>query len=214
MGKALAIAGLAVGTFAVLLQSWLTVTLRMENGHGIVEAVIFFLSFFTVLTNIAVILVYFVSLFPARFRFLSKMNRPIARACAAACIAVVGLVYAAVLAKIWAPQGLFWLCDVLLHYVAPVLYLLWWISFGRDGSLRWSDAPKFLAAPLFYLAYATIRGGLTGTYPYPFIDVAALGAAKAAVNCLLVALVFLTASLLAISLDRLLKSPFSDPRPV
>jgi hypothetical protein len=206
MGKALAVIGLAVGTFAVLLQAGLTIPLRMEKGHGLFEAVIFLLSFFTVLANIAVVAVYAASLFPERLSFLNRMNRPIARACVAVCIAVVGLVYATVLAKIWAPQGLFWLCDALLHYVAPVIYLTWWIGFGRDGSLKWSDAPKFLAAPLIYLFYAIVRGTLTGTYPYPFIDVASLGAAQAAVNCVLVAALFLVFSLITVALDRTLKS--------
>jgi hypothetical protein len=214
MGKTLAIAGLAIGTFAVLLQSWLTVPLRMANGHGFAEAVIFLLSFFTVLTNIAAVAVYAASLFPRRLSMLITMNRPVARACVAVCIAVVGLVYATVLAKIWAPEGLFWLCDALLHYVAPILYIVWWIGFGRDGTLKWADTPKFLAAPVIYLAYAIIRGSLTGTYPYPFIDVATLGAAKVAINCVLVAAVFLAGSLLAVALDRNLKSPLSAPRPV
>jgi hypothetical protein len=213
MGKALATFGLALGSFAILLQAGLTIPLRMANHHDLLEAVVFLLSFFTVLTNIAVVAVYAASRFPTRVGFLAKMNSPIARASVAACIAVVGLVYATVLAKIWAPEGLFWLCDVLLHYVAPALYLIWWVGFGRDGSLKWTDAHKFLAAPLLYLAYALIRGGLTGNYPYPFIDVAALGAAKAAVNCFFVALVFLAASLLAIAIDRFLKSPLSVSRP-
>ena len=214
MGKALAILGLAIGAFAVLLQAWLTIPLRMSNGHGLVEAVIFLLSFFTVLTNIAAVTVYAASVFPQRLGFLKKMNNPLVRAVVAASIAVVGLVYATVLAKIWAPEGLFWLCDVLLHYVAPVLYLVWWLGFGRDGSLKLADAPKFLAAPLVYLAYAIIRGILTGAYPYPFIDMAALGAAQVAVNCLLVAALFLAVSLLAIAIDLFLKPPFSHPRPV
>jgi hypothetical protein len=214
MGKTLAIAGLAVGTFAVVLQAGLTIPLRMKNGHGFFEAVIFLLSFFTVLTNIAAVAVYSACLFSWRHGVLKNMSRPAAQACVAACIAVVGVVYATVLAKIWAPEGLFWLCDVLLHYAAPVLYLVWWVGFGRDGSLKWSDAPKFLAAPLLYLAYAIVRGSLTGLYPYPFLDAAALGAAKVAVNGVLVAALFLAASLIAIALDRTFKSPFHDPRPV
>jgi hypothetical protein len=209
MGKTLAAFGLMIGTFAVLLQASLTIPLRMEKGHGLFEAVIFLLSFFTVLTNIAVVAVYAANLFPARLGFLNTMNRAVTRACAAACIAVVGLVYATVLAKIWVPEGLFWLCDMLLHYAAPVLYIVWWLGFGRNGSLKWSDAPKFLAAPLLYLGYAVIRGGVTGAYPYPFVNVAALGAAQVAINCVLVAALFLAFSLIAIALDRTLKSrPF------
>ena len=202
MGNVLAMLGLGVGLIALPLQAALTIPLRMANGHNFIEAVIFLLSFFTVLTNIAAVLVYAGILFPGRPRLFGAMSSPIARAAVACCIAVVGLVYATVLAKIWAPEGLFWLCDVLLHYAAPAIYLIWWAFWGRDGSMSWSDAIKLLPAPLIYLAYAMARGAITGVYPYPFLDFSALGGARVALNCIGVAALFFIISLIAVTIDR------------
>ena len=171
----------------------------MENGNSFPESVVFFFSFFTILTNIGAILVYAAYFWPKR---LPMMARPTSRAAIAVAIAIVGLVYAFVLAKIWSPQGLFWLCDVLLHYAAPVIYVLWWLVSGRSGTLSWSDAPKILIFPIAYLIYAMTRGTLTGLYPYPFLDAGTLGSGKAFANAALVAALFFALSLAAVALDR------------
>ncbi len=179
----------------------------MAAGHGIVEATIFYFSYFTILSNIAVAGVYAGVLFPGKVKVLDKLNNTIPRATIAVCIIVLGLVYVTVLAKIWAPEGLFWLCDVLLHYAAPVLYVVWWLTAGRSGSLRFIDAIKFLPAPVVYLIYALIRGALTGTYPYPFLNVSKQGGAAVAFNSLCVAALFFAFSLLAVLIDRNLPAP-------
>lgn len=197
--KLLPFAGLCVGCFAVVLQFFLTAPLRMENGNSFPEAVVFFFSFFTILTNIGAILVYAAYFWPKR---LPMMARPASRAAIAVAITVVGLVYAFVLAKIWSPQGLFWLSDMLLHYAAPVIYVLWWLFSGRGGTLSWSDAPRMLIFPVAYLVYAMSRGALTGLYPYPFLDAGALGSGKAFANAGLVAALFFALSLAAVALDR------------
>jgi hypothetical protein len=44
--------------------------------------------------------------------------------------------------------------------------------------------------PLGYLAYALVRGELRGLYPYPFIDVPALGYGTALLNAFGLLLVF------------------------
>ena len=207
MARLLTIVGFAVGLFALLLQLWLTIPARMAAGHGLFEAIIFYFSFFTILSNIAAVGVYAAALFPATAKYLGWLNNAIPRATVAVCITIVGLVYLTVLAKIWAPEGLFWLCNVLLHYATPVIFVVWWLTTGRSGTLRFPDAIKFLPAPIFYLIYALIRGALTGSYPYPFLDVTTLGSASVAVNCLGVATLFFAFSLLAVLLDRNLPAP-------
>ncbi len=207
MVRLLTIAGLAIGLFALLLQLWLTIPARMAAGHGVLEAIIFYFSFFTILSNMAAVGVYAGVLFPGKVKLFDRLSGAIPHATVAVCITMVGLVYATVLAKIWAPEGLFWLCDILLHYAAPVIFVLWWMISGRSGTLRFTDAIKFLPAPILYLTYALVRGEITGTYPYPFLDVSALGSASVAVNCLGVALLFFLFSLLAVLLDRNLPAP-------
>jgi hypothetical protein len=207
MARLLTIAGFALGLFALLLQLWLTIPARMAAGHGLIEAIVFYFSFFTILSNIAAVGVYAGALFPGKVKLFDRLNSATPRATIAVCITIVGLVYATVLAKIWAPEGLFWLCDVLLHYAAPVIFVVWWLLIGRSGTLRFADAIKFLPAPILYLIYALVRGAFTGTYPYPFLDVTALGSTSVAVNCLGVALLFFLFSLLAVLLDRNLPAP-------
>ena len=174
----------------------------MQAGHGLAEALIFYFSFFTILTNIGAMLTYAARLFPGNLAFFAKS---LARATIAVCITIVGLVYATVLARIWAPEGLYWLCDVLLHYAAPVIYVLWWALSGRDGVLSWKQAPMMLVFPVSYLVYALVRGQLTGLYPYPFLDAAALGLSKVAMNAAAVAALFFAFSLFAIGFDRSVK---------
>lgn len=207
MARFLTIAGFAIGLFALLLQLWLTIPARMAAGHGLIEAIVFYFSYFTILSNIAAVGVYASALFPGKVKILDKLNSAISRATVAVCITIVGLVYVTVLAKIWAPEGLFWLCDVLLHYAAPTIFVVWWLTAGRSATLRLPDAIKFLPAPILYLTYALIRGALTGTYPYPFLDVAALGGAAVALNSFGVAALFFAFSLLAVLIDRNLPAP-------
>jgi hypothetical protein len=200
--KLLPIAGFVIGAFALILQFAITVPARMAAGFSLIESIVFYFSFFTILSNIGVVLVYAAALAPGRF---AEFSTPVARATMAVCIAIVGLVYFTVLSNIWAPQGLFWLCDVLLHYAAPVIYVVWWTSAGRDGSLTWQDAAKMLAFPVLYLVYALVRGKLTGIYPYPFIDAGLLGWTKTITNAAAVALLFVVFSFIAIGFDRRVK---------
>lgn len=202
MPKLLPRLGFAIGGFAVILQFFLTVNARMAAGNSLFEALTFFFSFFTILINIAAFFVYAAHLFPGRFTLFAG---PLMRGTIAVAIAIVGLVYATVLANIWQPQGLFWLCDTLLHYVAPVVYVVWWITNGRSGTLGYADIPKMLAFPLVYCAYAVARGLMTGKYPYPFLDVGKLGSGTVTVNLLIVAALFLVISLATIAFDRKVK---------
>lgn len=205
--KLLPAIGFGIGGFAVILQFFLTVTSRMDAGDSLGEALAFFFSFFTILTNIAAFFVYAAHLFPGRFAFYAS---PLVCGTIAVAIAVVGLVYATVLASIWQPQGLFWLCDTLLHYIAPVVYVAWWLTAGRNGTLSYVDIPKMLAFPLVYCAYAVARGLYTGKYAYPFLKVDTLGAGQVLINCILVAALFLVFALAAITYDRKVAVPPSS----
>ena len=65
--------------------------------------------------------------------------------------------------------------DLGFHTVGPVLVALFWLFLVPRGRLAFSDLPFFLIWPSAYLVYALTRGGLEGRYPYPFLDVAAIG---------------------------------------
>lgn len=162
-----------VAWLAVLLQLWLSVQLGLSNGKSIVDGVVVFLGYFTVLTNIFVALV-------ASAGALSKgptawLYRPSVVGCATTAILLVGIAYHLLLRTIWSPQGAQLLADILLHYVVPAGALLHWLVYRHTERLAAQAPLVWCLYPTLYLAYALARGELLGSYPYPFIDVATLG---------------------------------------
>ena len=53
-----------------------------------------------------------------------------------------------------------------------------------------SDLPHWLIWPCLYCLYALTRGQISGRYPYPFLDVAALGWPMVALNIAGLVMVF------------------------
>lgn len=203
MRGALSALGLLIGAFGLIAQVIVTVPAYMQLGHSLPAAIFYYLSFFTILTNIAVVLVYAADLSGRPAFFL----RDSVRNGVAMTIAVVGIVYYVVLAALWQPQGLHYLADVALHYVAPVFYVIWWLSVGRNGSARWSNLPAWLAFPFFYLFYALIRGATNGEYLYPFLDLSVKSLPSVAVSVGVVVCLFAIVGALVIIVDRLLPIP-------
>jgi hypothetical protein len=199
MARVLAITGLCIGFVALVLQFAITMQASMLAGRSFAGSVVFYLSFFTILTNIGAALVYSAVLTGKPGRFGS----PRMRAGVAVAIAVVMIVYATILARLWQPAGLFLLCDVLLHYVTPVLYLAWWLYAGVDGSTRWRDLPWWLVYPLFYLAWVMIRAPFAGEVPYPFLDTTTNGVGSVAISSLSVLGLFLLVSVVVLAADQI-----------
>jgi len=199
MARALAIAGLAVGLFALILQFAITIPAAISAGRSVPGALVFYFSFFTILTNMAAVGVHAASLFgkPAWFA------RPGVRAGVAVAIAVVMIVYAVVLSRLWQPAGLALLCDVLLHYVAPILYLGWWLLAGADGLRRLRDIGIWLIYPALYLVAVMLRAPFAHEVPYPFLDVARNGLASVAISATGVLALFVVLSLVILGLDRI-----------
>jgi len=165
------------------------------------STVVFF-SYFTVLTNVLVALALTApALFPD-----SRIGRWTAsegvRAAVAMYIAVVGLIYHTLLDATWNPQGLLVYVNQVLHTVMPIAFVLDWLLFVPKGRLRWIDPVKWLAYPLLYGLWTVIHGQLVGWYPYWFIDIGALGWARASVNFTALLAFFLVLGLIVAAMDR------------
>ena len=204
--RAYTIAIALVGWFAVLLQLALSLQLAVSNGKSMGAGLVIYLSYFTVLTNILVaVTLTFAWIAPATkaARFFA---RPGVNTAIATCIAVVGIAYSLLLRRIWNPQGWQLVADHLLHDAMPILFLAyWWVAVPKDG-LRFTQLPAWLLYPIGYLIYSLVRGALTGTYSYPFIDVSTIGYGQAITNALLVLLAFVVVAstlLLVSRLDRI-----------
>ncbi|MEI9425203.1 Pr6Pr family membrane protein [Mesorhizobium sp. Cs1299R1N1] len=201
MGRFLQIAGLVVGLIALALQFSITIPASMEAGRGLFGSIVFYFSFFTILTNIGAVLVHTSLLSSNGHAWLPAFAGPRMRAGVAVSITLVFIVYATVLARLWQPQGLFLLCDVLLHYVTPVLFVLWWLISGADGKTRWSDISWWVVYPIAYLAYALARAPLAGEVPYPFLDIARNGVESVTIAALAITALFVAICVVAVFVD-------------
>lgn len=196
--------GSFIGIIAVGLQLWVTLTSREVS---ILHSLIRFFSYFTILTN-SLVAIYFTCLwlFPSSKPglFFSKFSTTTA---ITVYILVVGIIYNLLLRNIWPVTGWGKVADELLHSVIPVYFLIYWIFFTEKEKLQWKHALPWLYYPLAYLVYTLIRGTITHTYPYPFINVIKLGYPQALINCLGVGLVFYGLFLIMIAISRRIKSP-------
>ncbi|RJF93998.1 Pr6Pr family membrane protein [Sphingomonas cavernae] len=201
-GRSVAALGLVLGTATLLLQLTLTVTTSMQQGRSLPGAIVFFFSFFTILTNIGIVLVYLAEFWqrPALHFFRESVHR----AALAASIVFVMLFYHLMLARIWDPQGLFRVADVTLHYLLPVLYLLWWLGFAAHRHLEWDALPRMLAYPVIYVIWVMARGAVVDEYPYPVLEVARLGYAQVLANIAFLFVLFAALCTAFIAVDRMI----------
>jgi hypothetical protein len=205
-GSAIAFAGLVAITvwIAVTLQLVLSMELTRENGGGYVRGLVMYLGYFTILTNILVASAVTAPLIKPRSgigRFFAD-GRVATGVCSA--ILLVGIGYHVLLRTAWDPQGAQWVADVLLHYVTPGLFLLYWLWLIPKDGVGWRALPFWCAYPLAYFVYALIRGALIGVYPYPFLDVRSLGYAGTVMSAAALLGAFLLLGAMLIAVARLL----------
>ena len=185
--------GACLGWFALGLQLYLMV---MQTPSAWATTIVTFFSFFTILTNLLVAMVFTPGPWEGFFR------RPSVEAAVLVYITVVGAVYWLLLKHLWNPQGWQWVADTLLHTWQPLAYILYWGLFAKKIGLRWKDAVVWLVYPGVYLIYILGRGALTGVYPYPFVDVSQWGYTRVSVNAGMLLVAFLGLGLLVVGISR------------
>lgn len=191
---------------AVLLQLWLSVQLGLSNGKSVGGGLVAFLGYFTVLTNIFVALVSTAGALSKWPTAPAWLYRPSVVGCATTAILLVGIVYHLLLRNVWSPQGAQLLADNLLHYVVPACAVLHWLLYRRTEHLTAWEPLTWCLYPAAYLVYALARGELLGSYPYPFIDVAALGYPRVLANALGLIVVFAALGFAVLGTGRLVAS--------
>lgn len=90
-------------------------------------------------------------------------------------ITITGLVYWTLLAPVVHLEGAALVSGLGFHLVSPVGALVVWLLAGPRPRVDGSTARWAFAWPLLWVAATFVRGAVTGWYPYPFIDAAALG---------------------------------------
>jgi len=193
--------GSVIGWYALIAQLYLIIINRITP---VPETIIRYFSFYTILTNILVALCFSVSLMKPQSYWGKFFTRPSTVTAITVYITVVGLVYNQILRFTWQPEGMQRLVDELLHSVIPVLFIIYWFLYLSKAGLKWSHAFRWLAYPFIYIVFILIRGSFSGFYPYPFIDVIALGYSKVFLNGLYLFITFLFISLVLIWVARMI----------
>ena len=194
--------GLLFGAGGLVLQFSISMQQMLGSGRDLFGSLGHFFAYYTILTNIVLVLIYLSEVLPSAG--LALFRHPVVRGMMAANIALVALYVFFVLRFLGSLDGLFLLADNVLHYLCPVLYLLWWLVAQPHGRLRWGNLPVMLAPTLVYFIYAMARGAWVQEYPYPILNAIELGYAQVALNAVYMTagLAVLTAAVIA--LDRLL----------
>ena len=194
--------GLAAGTAGLLIEFVFSMQISLAAGRDIPGILGSFFSFYTILTNIVLVLIYLSEVLPTQR--LALFRHPVTRGSMVACITLVSLYVFFVLRHLYAPTGLLELSDRLLHYVAPLLYLLWWVIGQPHGQLRWSNLPVMLLPTLIYFVVVMMRGVWLHRYPYPFMNIDELGIGAVLLGALFMAAGLAVLSALVIALDHFL----------
>lgn len=186
---------MALGYFALSSQLYL---ILLNRQHSILNTIVNFFSYFTILTNLLVAVVVTMLFFGSRNKLTAPRNLP----AIAVYISIVGIIYNLVLRFAWNPQGLQKITDELLHTAIPILFVVYLFSCTPRIFLKYKDAFPWLIYPAIYSVYTLIHGAVTNWYPYPFIDPNKIGWTAVIVNSVLVILSFLAVSLIFIRLRR------------
>ena len=201
--------GATLGWLALGLQYVLLVR-GFDSGPA--AATVRFFSFFTILTNTLVAVAYTAVLLPGSTVITQFFRRPSVQSGIALSIALVGVVYSLLLRRIWDPQGWQLVADHLLHDIAPLLYVAFWLMWVPKAGLHYADAGRWALYPIAYFAYSLAQARLTGWYPYPFLDVGALGYAGVLRNALTILAVFVAAGLAMVAASRRFTRPLIPDR--
>jgi hypothetical protein len=166
-----------------------------ERGLGPAVALWRLMGYFTILTNLWVVL---------SLGAVALGRPPAPRWLTAATLAIllVGTVYHLLLAQDLAPGSARWIADQGVHSVMPIATLGWWLAFVPKAGLGPRDLPAFMAWPVAYGLYSLARGAAEGWYPYFFIEVPRLGYPQVLLNIVGLGLAFALAGVLLVVLGR------------
>lgn len=190
--------GAAIGWFALALQLVLILTVTSDLSVG--ERAVNFFSYFTILSNILTAL-----MLTAAWRGMGGViARPGVQTAIVVYMTVTGIVYTLILARIWNPTGWEYVANALLHYVMPVVTVLFWFLFVRKGTLSLRSVAWTMVFPVVYAVYTLVRGPSVNWYPYPFIDASTLTTSALVINIIVVAAAIVVLALAYLGLDQLL----------
>jgi hypothetical protein len=117
-------------------------------------------------------------------------------------IIITGLVYHSVLRGLFDLESWALVGDLFVHTVVPILAVVGWLIYGPRGRVSRRIMWLSLLFPLWWFAFALIRGPIADYYPYPFVDVIRLGYPKVLINAVWLGVLYLAVAAGLVALDR------------
>jgi len=196
--------GVIVGAAGLAIDARMIFPSMMSGSaaRSFPDVFIYFWTYFTHLTNLWLIVTYLsVS---AGVRWLGWFRQPSTMASAAAFITLVMLFYHFMLAPYLQMEGALLYASYLLHYVAPLIYLVWWAIWAPHGTLRLTQIPLILLPGVAYIAWVLLRGAVVNEYPYDILDVTKNGYGGVAIGVLILLVAVSIFAAILVGADNLL----------
>lgn len=169
-----------------------------------------FIAYFTIQTNIMVASALTMILINTNHPSRSFIVRPSTLTAITIYITVTGLIYNMILRGIWHPEGFQKLIDELLHSFVPVAMVMYWLRFVALENISWNNIWWWLIYPAVYLGATLGYGLVVQRYPYPFVDVNALGYGRVFLNSMFVGTLFLLLSCLFVGVSKRIRKSGSN----
>ncbi|MEO6014659.1 MAG: Pr6Pr family membrane protein [Devosia sp.] len=164
---AIGLIGLALNMYVIGGTMWPSP--EQPIPRSLPNFLVYYFSFLTNLSNTALILTYAAEL--TGVGWLGWFRHPVTKAGMTGLMMLVMFFYHFMLGPNLPPvPKAIEISNVLLHYITPIMFLIWWAAFSSHGRLRWRDLPMMLVPGLAYVAYIEIRGPLVGELPYTILD--------------------------------------------
>ncbi len=200
--RLLAILGLGVGAAALIVQFIISMQAYLAAGRDIPGALGNFFAFYTILSNIVLVLIYGSEL--ANAKWLDPFRSLVTRGMMLAAMILVMTFGHFFLRGLTQLTGLFALCDTLLHYVTPIIYALWWVVAVRHGPLLIRNLPVMMLPTFIYFLCVMARGAWVQEYPYPILNAIKLGYGKVLLNAAYMTIGLGALCLVVIAVDEVL----------
>ena len=151
-----------------------------HDPPNLAERLLRFIAYFTIESNLLVLVT------TAQLASDPAADGPrwrVVRIAAISGITVTGLVHWFLLRPLLHLHGADLVADKLLHLLVPILAVAGWLVLGPRPRVDWPGCLKAAVWPLAWLVVMLVAGGLTGWYPYPFLDHREHGWGHVAVVC-------------------------------
>lgn len=160
---------------------------QLQQGFSLVN----FFSYFTNLANLFAGVVLLLGALHLLQRREPNATDDLVRGASVVGMALVGVVFGALLRDVDLGALLPWV-NFVLHYFMPVAVVAEWLYQPPTSILRLQQLGYWLIFPALYLTYSLIRGATVGFYAYPFFNPAKSGGyGGVALYCLAMAVAFL-----------------------